>query len=508
MKRILVIILITALFFSIFVLIKNFFAATLATTDAEFVEEQKEYQKDYSVPERHVYHIKVNYEGKNQLRVQMDLTYVNNTGSTLEELYFHLYPNMFSSPERVPFFRQDFYRAFPQGYSFGALDIIDVKQDGREVAWSLIQEDQILQLALDNPLHPEETSTIFMEFQLTVPQARFRFGYQEFGKDKITVSLGNWYPIPAVFKDGRWNLDRHQAVGDCTYSDIADYTVSFTVPKGFTVAASGVLEDNYTKGSMTVFEYSIDKIREFGAAISNNYQTASEKVDGIKIISYFHPEDKRGGFMALNVAKYALKIFNEAFGKYPYPELRIAEANYYPGGMEFPTFIMMDSGRYQEASLRNSSLERSTAHEVAHQWWYNLVGNDQINEPWLDEGITEFATAYYFEKRYGTPGRESYYSRQVDTTIDFIKNNPRHMLDPLPDFTSHGEYFAEVYVSGVLFYEDLRIRIGEDELLEFLRSYLETFKYKNVSLQEFIEFLKGKNYEALDESFYDKWFNH
>lgn len=82
------------------------------------------------------------------------------------------------------------------------------------------------------------------------------------------------------------------------------------------------------------------------------------------------------------------------------------------------------------------------------------------------------------------------------------------MLDPLPDFTSHGEYFAEVYVSGVLFYEDLRIRIGEDELLEFLRSYLETFRYKNVSLQEFIEFLKGKNYEALDESFYDKWFNH
>ena len=47
--------------------------------------------------------------------------------------------------------------------------------------------------------------------------------------------------------------------------------------------------------------------------------------------------------MALNVAKYALGIFNKSFGKYPYPELRIAEANYYPGGMEFPTFIMMDS---------------------------------------------------------------------------------------------------------------------------------------------------------------------
>ena len=68
---------------------------------------------------------------------------------------------------------------------------------------------------------------------------------------------------------------------------------------------------------------------------------------------------------------------------------RIAEANYYPGGMEFPTFIMMDSSKYQEPHLSNTSLEIN-CHEVAHQWWYAMVGSDQINEPWLDEGITEY----------------------------------------------------------------------------------------------------------------------
>jgi len=476
----------------------------LATKDVETGEEQPE----HLVPDRNVYNINANYDGINKLKVHMNLTYVNKTGTAQNELYFHLYPNMFSSKERLPFFKQDFYRAFPEGYSFGGINIIEVNQDNKDVTWHLMEDDQILRVALFKSVAPEEVSNIHMEFQLTVPKARFRFGYQTFGNDKITMSLGNWYPILAVFKDGKWSLDRHQAVGDCTYSEISDYTVKFTVPKEFTVAASGVLKENYTRGNISVYEYSADKIREFGAAISNNYQTSTEEIDGIKIISYFHPEDKRGGFMVLNVAKYALKIFNEAFGKYPYPELRIAEANYYAGGMEFPTFIMMDTGRYEEASLFNASLERSTAHEVAHQWWYNLVGNDQINEPWLDEGLTEFSTAYYFEKRYGTPGRESYFSRQVETTIDFIKNNPRNMLDPLPLFTSHSEYFAEVYISGVLFYEDLRNKIGEDLLLEFLRSYLETYKYKNVSLQEFVEFLKNKKYEALDESFYNKWFKH
>ncbi len=81
------------------------------------------------------------------------------------------------------------------------------------------------------------------------------------------------------------------------------------------------------------------------------------------------------------------------------------------------------------------------------------------------------------------------------------------MLDPLPVFKNHREYFAVVYVSGVLFYEDLRNKIGEENLLNFFQSYLETFKYKNVNLEEFKEFLKNKKYEALNESFYDKWFN-
>lgn len=507
MKKFVAIILVVVFFVAAFFLLKNFFTSTLAKTDMEKIEEEiMEEQIVDLPPERHVYEIKASYDGINKIDAQMNLTYVNNTENTQSELYFHLYPNMFSSSKRLPFFREDLHKVFPQGFSLGGIEIKQIKQDGKDITWSMIDEDQILHVPLDTPVNKGEVSNIYIQFQLTVPRARFRFGYLTFGKDKITLSLGNWYPILAICKDGQWSLDKHQAVGDCTYSDISDYTVSFTVPKGFTVAASGVLKESYSREDSSVYVYSIDKIREFAAAISNNYQMASEEIDGIKVISYFHPEDKRGGFMALNVAKYALGIFNEAFGKYPYPELRIAEANYYPGGMEFPTFIMMDSTKYKDVNLSNTSLERSTAHEVAHQWWYNLVGNDQINEPWLDEGITEFSTAYYFEKRYGKPGRESYFGRQVETTVDFIKNNPRHMLDPLPHFKSHGEYFAVVYVSGVLFYEDMRNRIGEENLLDFFKSYLETFKYKNVSLEEFKEFLKSKNYEALDESFYDKWF--
>lgn len=494
--------------FLIFLFVKNIFM--LSMTQAPLSQVPDESQEIYSaqaIPERNIYTIYAEYDGKDKIKAVMDFICVNKTEKVYDVLYFHLYPNIFSSPSRVPFFKGDLSRVFPEGFSYGAIQIKQVKQEDKDIKWSFEEDGEILKLFLAEPISAGNFSSLHMQFEVTIPKARFRFGYQTFGNDKITVSLGNWYPILAVCKDGKWSLDRHYAIGDCTYADVSDYTVNFTVPEGFIVAASGVLLKNEVRNNKAVYIYSIDNVREFGAAISNNYQTSSDEIDGIIITSYFHPEDKQGGFMALNIAKYALGIFNESFGKYPYPELRIAEANYYPGGMEFPTFIMMDTAKYTQSNISNLSLERSTAHEVAHQWWYGLVGSDQINEPWLDEGITEFSTAYYFEKRYGQPGRDSYFERYVNTSLDFVMKNHIHMLDPLQFFKNQQEYFPTVYTSGVLFYEDLRNQIGEENLLDFLRSYLETFKYKNVSLKEFEEFLRGKKYEALDESFYAKWLN-
>jgi aminopeptidase N len=166
----------------------------------------------------------------------------------------------------------------------------------------------------------------------------------------------------------------------------------------------------------------------------------------------------------------------------------------------------MNTAKDKDPYLSSTSFERSTAHEVAHQWWYALVGNDQINEPWVDEGLTEFSALYYFEKRYGQAGRESYFERQVDANMSLIKGSKRKMQDPVRLFKNNREYFAIVYVKGALFYEDLKNTIGEEKMLDFLRSYFDTYKYKNVSFNEFIEFLKQKHYPGIDDGFFKKWF--
>ncbi|MCR4430930.1 MAG: M1 family metallopeptidase [Tepidanaerobacteraceae bacterium] len=462
--------------------------------------------KDAEIPERNTYDIKLEYDGLNRIKAEMDLLYINNTGKTMSELYFHLYPNIFRDRNHLPFYKQDLDLVFPDGFSTGGIDILEAFQDGKSIRREVQNNDEALMLSLYKPVQPGESSRIRLAFTLTAPKANYRFGYRVFGGGAVTLSLGYWYPILAVYSSGGWKLDRHPAMGDPAFSDISDYTVSFTVPQGFTVAASGTLKTHTVKGEKAVFMYSAEKIRDFAAAVSNNYETAEDFVDGIKIISYFHHEDKKGGFMALDVAKHALAIYNRSFGKYPYPELRIAEANFYAGGMEFPTFIMMNTGKYREPPLSNTSFERSMAHEVAHQWWYGLVGNDSINEPWLDEGLTEFSTLYYFEKRYGDAGRESYFERQVNSSMNLIKENKKSMRDPVNSFRDNREYFAVVYVKGALFYEELKNTIGEEKMLDFLRTYLNTYKYKNVSLNEFIDLLKQRNYDGVNQDFFKKWF--
>ncbi|WP_422443818.1 M1 family metallopeptidase [Thermoanaerobacterium sp. DL9XJH110] len=451
-----------------------------------------------------VYLIKAAYNGQNRIEAEMELTYINKTGAVLKELYFHLYPNYFSSREKLPFFKEHLDKIYPNGFHPGRAQISEVKQDGRPSDWESLEDSRIVKIPLERPLNPGETKNIYIKFNLVVPEAKYRFGYQKTG-DNITVSLGNWYPILAVYKDEHWHLDKYHGIGDPFYSEISDYTVEFTVPKGFTVAASGILRGEYAEDSTVTYVFSAEKVRDFALSVSNNYETVDDMVDGTRIISYFYPRDKKGGMQALDIAKHAVAIFNEYFGKYPYAELRLAEANFYFGGMEYPTFIMIDDRKYREPLLSNTSFERTVAHEVAHQWWYGVVGNDEVNEPWLDEGLAQFSSQIYFEKRYGEAGREAYYNNQIKPFLNTIKKSKKSILDPLFSFSNNTEYYSIIYVKGAMFYEELKAKIGERDLMDFLKSYFETYKYKNVSVDEFVRFLKSKNYPGLDETFYNKW---
>lgn len=167
LKKIVAFILVMVFAFSMFLIIKNMLNPEIVAPEIPSEEDHKQHTV-YLPPERHIYDIKADYDGKNKIKVDMDFVYVNDTGDVQKELFFHLYPNMFSKRQYVPFFQKDFYRAFPHGYSYGSVEILHVKQDESNVEWSMIEDDQILRLSLNNIIEPEDISNFNIHFKLTV----------------------------------------------------------------------------------------------------------------------------------------------------------------------------------------------------------------------------------------------------------------------------------------------------------------------------------------------------
>nr|WP_272876660.1 M1 family aminopeptidase [Clostridium sp. Cult1] len=207
-----------------------------------------------------------------------------------------------------------------------------------------------------------------------------------------------------------------------------------------------------------------------------------------------HPVDKTAEKVLDEVAK-AIKFLNNTIGRYPYDELRIVETYLSGGAMEYPQVIQM--GGYHDLSHVNIEenapfIIEAAVHETVHQWWYVGVGNDEFNEPFLDESLTVFTTAYYFEKEY-----DKYHENGVAYTIRnrVYPSTVLPLNSSVDDFKDWGDYSLAIYTRGPAFFEDLRQQVGEEKFVEILQTYYEEYLFKNASIDgllNIIEKVAGK----------------
>jgi len=217
--------------------------------------------------------------------------------------------------------------------------------------------------------------------------------------------------------------------------------------------------------------------------------------------SFFVAEHEDTGKKMLEYARDGLRAYQESFGTYPFAEFDVVEAPV-SGGMEYPGLILIDTRQYPTAG---EYLEFVTAHEVAHQWWYSLVGNDQVAEPWLDEGLTNFSTVYYYENVYG-PDRaalafDSYvagrYLRVKASGQDAVVNQPVAAFTP-------ELYSAIVYGKAAMFFQEVRTVLGDETFLAVLRTYLADRRYSVARPEDWLRVAEQVSGQDLDE-LYREW---
>lgn len=421
------------------------------------------------LPGASVYHLAIQISQElNAVEAHQQVRYTNKEEVPLNEVYFHLFPNLLG----------------------GSIAVSNVEVDDETVSPQLESvNDSLLRIPLAAPLPPEEQITIEMDFTTTVPQQSGR-NYGIFALLDEVLALAHFYPQVAVYDEAGWDIEVPAESGDVVYADASFYLVRVQAPVAPTVVASGVEIDREETPTSQTLTFAAGPARDFYMAASERYTMVSETVDQTQINSYAPAELADGAEFAMAYARESLQSFNDLFGPYPYTELDIVSTPTQALGIEYPGVIALTSRIYDleensQGTPNQVYLESTTAHEVGHQWFYNVVGNDQLEQPWLDESVVQYATWLYYNDRYGQSGARGFYQSLQNR---WARVEGAEIPIGLPVEAYEGpEYSAIVYGRGPIFVRELSDTMGEETFATFLRDYYETYHWDLVTTEEFKE---------------------
>lgn len=428
-----------------------------------------------------------------ELTVSQTLTLKNRTGQAQEAAVLRTWPNAFQSPDTSPAAAEEalYEGCYPDGFSIGALvmsgaRVARVGGESKAVAYRYIDDAKtVLSVPITDGWQAEEWIEITLTYTVQIPHMAYRFG-----EDSGIWALGNAFAIPAVWEEGAWRTDEYAPVGDPFLSDCMNWTVSVSVPEGFLCAGSGYPTAETADGR-TRYDFVSPAMRDFALVVSDRFHTAQAEQDGVLVSAY--ATDASRARELLDYGKQALACFSARYGAYPYQSYTLCEINFPTGGMEYPAMAMIAADLLDAGG---ESLETVVAHEVAHQWWYAVVGSDPVNQAWQDEALSQFSMLEYLEDRHGLARREEYEQRELESALRVTV--PRGVTPgaPLDRFSSMSEYALVVYDRGAAMFCALD-RMLDGGLDDFLRAYYERYAFGRATREDFESLLAETTGEDL-----------
>lgn len=429
----------------------------------------------------------------------------NSTDVSLIFLCFNLYGRAFREEAIIkPYTKYNEGKCFPNGVTYGDMIINSVKVSGQDSEFEIVgDDDNALKVNLKEELEPGEFIKIEINFDLILAECTHRLGFINH-----SVNLGNWYPILAIYEKGEFVIEPYYSTGDPFYSDIANYEVDFSFADKYSIASSGnILSESSVDGIKSVKLKSL-AMRDFAITLTEDCRKVTKNFDNIAVTYSAYDGDTNIDY-CLDVSIKALKYFNETFGSYPYEKLEVVKAPFVHGGMEYPGLVIIS-----DSINKDFDVAKVIVHEIAHQWWYGVVGNNEIKEAWLDESLAEYSTVMFFENHseFGVTYEEqisdafSNYVLYADIVSVAEQKLNTSMLLPVNEYAGDYEYSYMIYVKGVLMFDNLRGFIGKEKIEKSLKKYYSKFKFKIATTDELIVLIKktsGKDIEGI----MDSWLN-
>ena len=446
----------------------------------------------------------------------------NATRKPARELWFHLYWNAWLN-NRSTWLREDSLRSRPRSslrnpragdWSYSQVESLKVEAGGpflesdRTSAMYFASPDDgnkddrtVLVVPLERAVQPGETVRVSIGWKAKIPRTFARTGFRG-----NFFFIAHWFPKLGVFQaDGSWNCHQFHAATEF-FSDYGNYDVRMTVPTGWKVGATGVeLGVIENSDGTSTHRYQQDNVHDFAWTTSSDYREVRRRFDlaGLKSVDIrllYQPEHQGQVDRHFQATEAALKYYGLWFGEYPYGHLTVVDPAWRSGarGMEYPTLYTCGT-RYLNPP-GGGSPEGVTIHEAGHQFWYGLVGNNEFEHAWLDEGINTFSTARVFEAAYGKRGHLSRFFQRFfpvmtpEIQSGRILNSRRHRylaaargeIQASPSYLYHPSTSgATSYTKTALWLLALERRLGWDVLKRILSTFFERSRFRHPTPDDF-----------------------
>jgi len=470
--------------------------------------------------------------GRRTLTGREVLTWRNISSSTTTELQFHLYYNAWKNT-RSTWMRERLLARGPElndqpKDAWGWIEVTAIRLLGAGDAPAIDLTEQaqyispddgnpddqtVLAVPLPQPVVPGDTVNLEIEWTSRIPQPFSRTG----AIDEYFF-IAQWFPKIGVLEDTGWNCHQfHEATE--FYADYGVYDARITVPSGWTVGATGVERDIRDNGDGTAtHQYYQEDVHDFAWTTSPDLLNLREafthpEFPDVAIRLLLQPEHATQSARYFDATRSALKYYGEWFGVYPYDHITIVDPAWQSrsGGMEYPT--LFTGGTRWLAPDDVSTPEGVTVHEAGHQFWYGVVGNNEFEHAWLDEGLNTFATARVlaesFEPRFRSVRffggfvpwvlRDVPWSRTVDgNRVTGYRRDARQDQQSTPTFRYWPGTDASItYAKTALWLHTLERHLGWSTLKRGMAAFYDQWRFAHPKPNDFFRMISAASEQDL-----------
>ena len=475
------------------------------------------------------------------LIAQQTIEYTNNSPNDLDVLWFHIWPNAYKN-NSTALVKHELDNGntelwYAEEDERGYISDLNFTINGKKVEWKFHPDHiDICKLILNKPIRAGESITIKTPFKVKIPNAKFsRLGHVE-----QSYMITQWYPKPAVYDQDGWHIMTYLSQGEF-YSEFGSFNVSITLPMNYTIGSTGDLQNIEEKIRLDSIEKLLKKKIEFNSDMSfpksdDNTKTLHFNQENVHDFAWF--ADKRyhvlKGSVKLPFSEKIVDLYtmftnNEAHlwkesieymrdavyyyslwnGDYPYNHCTAVDGTIAAGGgMEYPNVTVIGE------SGNSRALETVIMHEVGHNWFYGILGNNERDHAWMDEGINSYYEHRYMRTKYPNQKIIDNIPKSLAKIFDLEEVTDKNIMGELLYFINAStakdqpinlnskdytplNYGGIVYMKTAVCFEYLSSYLGQELFDECMKEYFETWKYKHPKPKDLQKIFEDKTSKDL-----------